>query len=78
MDIICITGAAPGLVSVTVSHQGQVRQLPMEVERHQAGGWRARHRDGVWGLRCHSVNTAVLLEAAEAFVEQPVFALAAD
>ena len=82
MDILCVTGATPGPVSVTVSHQGQVRQLPMEVARHALGGWQARHRQGVWGLRCHSVKTAVLLEAAEAFVEsaeaEATMALAAD
>ena len=76
MDIICITGTTPGAVFVTVSHEGQVRQLPMDVARHAAGGWQARLCDaaqggGAWGLRCYSVNTAVLLEAADAFTETP-------
>ena len=76
MDILCITGATPGPVSVTVAHQGAVRQLAMEVAPHPAGGWQARQRGGAWGLRCHSVQTAALLEAAEAFDETPA-ALAA-
>jgi hypothetical protein len=71
MDILCITGVTPGPISVTVTHQGDVRQLAMDVARHPAGGWHARHRGGAWGLRCHSVQTAVLLEAAEAFAEAP-------
>jgi hypothetical protein len=65
MDIICITGTAPGPVSVTVSHAGDVRQLPMVIERHASGGWQARGASGTWGPRCHSVRTAALLEAAE-------------
>jgi hypothetical protein len=77
MDILCITGATPGPISVTVTHQGAVRQLAMEVGPHPAGGWHARHRGGAWGLRCHSVQTAVLLEAAEAFVEVPAARAAA-
>lgn len=70
MDILCISGVAPGPVMVSVAHCGQVRQLAMDVARHQAGGWRARRPGAPWGLRCHSVQTAVLLEAAEA-VEAP-------
>ena len=77
MDIICITGATPGPVSVTVTHKGAVRQVAMDIAAHPVGGWQARHRGGAWGLRCHSVQTAVLLEAAEAFVDQPMV-LAAD
>jgi acyl CoA:acetate/3-ketoacid CoA transferase alpha subunit len=85
LDILCITGTAPGPISVTVSHLGAVRQVAMEVQGHPAGGWRARHRAGAWGLRCHSVRTAVLLEAAEALADagapasaEPALALAAD
>ena len=77
MDIICITGATPGPVAVTLSHAGEVRQLAMEIARHPSGGWQARHHGGRWGLRCHSVPTAVVLEGAEAFVDQGI-ALAAD
>ena len=69
MEIICIQGAAPGPITATVSHQGSVRQIPMEVARHEAGGWKARLRGAPWGLRCHAVATAVLLEAGEAFAE---------
>jgi hypothetical protein len=69
MDVICIIGATPGPVTATVAHAGQVKQLPMEVARHHLGGWQAKLRGGQWGLRCHAVTTAVLLEAAEAFTE---------
>ena len=72
MDIICIEGATPGPVSVTVSHQGRVRQLMLDVAPHPAGGWRARTPGGVWGLRCHSVHTAVLLEAVEIVVDDVI------
>jgi hypothetical protein len=77
MDIICITGTTPGPVSVTLSHAGQVRQVAMDIARHPAGGWQARHNGGRWVLRCHSVPTAVLLEGAEAFLGQDM-ALAAN
>ena len=69
MDVICIIGPTPGLVTATVSHCGAVRQVRMEVARHTAGGWRARLAGGAWGVRCHSVNTALLLEAGEAFAD---------
>jgi hypothetical protein len=77
MEVICIIGATPGPITATVTHDGNVRQLPMDVARHPAGGWQARRRGGDWGLRCHAVTTAVLLEAGEAFVEPPM-ELAAD
>jgi len=69
MEVICIVGITPGLVTATVSHRGAVRQIPMEIARHAAGGWRARLAGGVWGARCHAAATAVLLEAGEAFSE---------
>jgi hypothetical protein len=69
MEVICIVGTTPGLVTATVSHCGAVRQIPMEVARHAAGGWRARLAGGAWGVRCHAAATAVLLEAGEAFSE---------
>jgi hypothetical protein len=77
MEVICIIGATPGPVTATVSHAGSVRQLPMDVARHPAGGWQARLRGGEWGLRCHAVTTAVLMESSDAFVEPPM-ALAAE
>ncbi len=77
MEVICIIGATPGPVTATVAHDGVVRQLSMDVMRHSAGGWQARLRGGQWGLRCHAVTTAVLMEASEAFVETPM-ALAAE
>jgi hypothetical protein len=67
MDLICIVGSVPGQITATVSHAGSIRQMPMEVARHQAGGWKARSAGGQFGLRCHTVNTAVLLEAGESF-----------
>ncbi len=69
MEVICIIGATPGPVSATVAHDGVVRQLAIDVKRHPAGGWQARLRGGQWGLRCHAVTTAVLLEASEAWVD---------
>jgi hypothetical protein len=77
MDVLCITGAAPGPVSATISHNGAVRQLRLDVAAHPAGGWQARRPGAAWGPRCHSVHTAVLLEGADAFDEMPM-ALAAD
>ena len=78
MDILCITGPVPGVVVATVSHKADIRSLTLEVDRHPAGGWHARRLAApVWGLRCHSVPTAVLLESAEAFADGPML-LAAD
>jgi hypothetical protein len=76
MDIICIMGEAPGPLTATVSHGGELKQVRLSVARHGVGGWQARGAGGVWGPRCHSVRTAVLLEAAEVFAE-PVAALEA-
>ncbi len=67
MDLICITGAAPGPVTATVAHDGSVRQIAMEVARHTAGGWQVRLPGGAWGVRCHAVKTGVLLEAGALF-----------
>jgi hypothetical protein len=78
MDIMCITGPVPGVITATVSHAGDVRQIKLEVARHPAGGWHARLLTGqAWGLRCHAVPTAILLEAAEVFAG-PAMELAAD
>jgi len=77
MEVLCIIGATPGPVTATLSHEGNIRQLAMDVARHPAGGWRARLRGGEWGLRCHAVTTCVLLEGAEAF-QDAAMALAAD
>jgi hypothetical protein len=70
MDILCMTGEAPGHMDATLSHLGCVRQLRFEVARHPVGGWRARRPGGAWGVRCHSVRTAILLEAAEAVMDE--------
>jgi hypothetical protein len=69
VEVLCVIGPTPGLVTATVAHHGAVRQVPMEVARHAAGGWRARRPGGEWGARCHAVITSVLLEAGEAFCE---------
>jgi len=69
MEVICIIGSTPGMVTATVAHGGAVRQIPMEVARHTAGGWRARLPGGVWGVRCRAMATSVLLEAGDAFSE---------
>jgi hypothetical protein len=67
MEIVCITGAVPGRITATLTHAGTVRQVPMELAAHPAGGWHARRSGGAYGLRSHTVNTAILLEAAEAW-----------
>lgn len=67
MELMCVEGAAPGAMVATVAHAGQIRQLAVDVARHEAGGWRARLRGGAWGPRCHAVATAIMLEMSEAF-----------
>ena len=68
MEIVCIQGAAPGRIVATLSHGARVRQLPMTVLRHPAGGWQVQQTSGGFGPRCHAVGTAVLLAGSEAFV----------
>ena len=75
MEIICIQGTAPGRIVATLSHGTKVRQLPMTVTRHPAGGWQVESAGGS-GPRCHAVTTAVLLEASEAFVSEEALAAA--
>jgi hypothetical protein len=78
VEIVCISGPVPGVVTATVSHLGAIRTVKMEVAAHPSGGWHARLLAGSsWGLRCHSVPTAIMLEAAEVFVDEPML-LAAD
>jgi hypothetical protein len=78
MEIICITGPVPGVVAATISHRGDIRAVQMEVARHPSGGWHARLLTShAWGLRCHAVPTAIMLEAAEIFADDSVM-LAAD
>ena len=74
MDILCIQGSAPGRLVATVSHGAQVRQMPVNVLRHPAGGWHVQQNDGSFGLRCHAVSAAVLLEAGEVFSGEDVAA----
>jgi hypothetical protein len=75
MDLICIEGEAPGPIVATVTHGGSIRHLPMHVASHPQGGWRIRQGGG-WGPRCHAVMTAVLLEASEAYAEEPMLVAA--
>ena len=74
MDIICIQGSAPGRLVATVSHGARVRQMPVNVLRHPAGGWRVQQTDGSFGPRCHAVGMAVLLEAGEVFAGEEAVA----
>jgi hypothetical protein len=69
MDIICIEGSAPGAIVATLSHEAQLRTLPMTILRHPAGGWHVQTQGG-FGPRCHAVPTAILLEASEAFAAE--------
>ena len=68
MEIVCIQGTAPGPIVATLAHQTLIRQIPMVVARHPAGGWHVACAHGDFGPRCHAVSTAVLLEASDAFV----------
>ena len=78
MEIVCITGSIPGPITATVSHRGDVRSVGLEVAPHPSGGWHARLLNNtIWGLRCHAVPTAIMLEAAELFIDEPML-LAAD
>jgi hypothetical protein len=78
LEILCMTGPVPGVISASVSHEGEIRSVKMEVAAHPAGGWHARLLASPhWGLRCRSVPTAVMLEAAEIFADEPML-LAAD
>ncbi len=70
MEIVCIQGAAPGRIVATLAHGTKVRQLPMTVLRHPAGGWQVAQASGGFGPRCHAVATAVLLDASEAFIAE--------
>ncbi len=69
MEVVSIEGHAPGSIVATLSHGTRVRQLPMNLAIHPAGGWQIRQSDGGFGPRCHAVSTAVLLEASEMFAE---------
>ena len=67
MELISIEGSVPGPVLATLSHRLHVRQVPLVVAAHPAGGWRVLQQNGDYGPRCRAVATAVLLEAGEAF-----------
>ncbi len=69
MELLCIQGAVPGHIVATLSHRTMIRQVPMAVAKHPAGGWRVELPEGGTGPRCHSVATAILLQASEIFAE---------
>jgi topoisomerase IA-like protein len=77
MEVLCIQGSAPGHIVATLSHAAQIRQLPMVVASHPAGGWQIALPNGEFGPRCRSVQTAILMEASEAFSESVQVARAA-
>jgi hypothetical protein len=72
VEIICLQGEAPGPIVAVLSHGAQLRQVPMTVLRHPAGGWRVAQRGGGFGPRCHAVPTAVLLEASGMFISDEI------
>jgi hypothetical protein len=72
MDILGIMGNAPGPLVATISHEGEIRSIRMNVARHPEGGWHVRKPCGGWGPRCHAVPAAILMEASEAFVGEAV------
>jgi hypothetical protein len=67
LELLCIHGAVPGRIVATLSHDAQIRQVPMVVATHPAGGWQIELPQGGFGPRCRSIATAILLEASEAF-----------
>jgi hypothetical protein len=69
MELLCIQGAAPGRIVATLSHAAHICQVPMVVASHPSGGWQVALPEGGFGPRCRSVQTAILLEASEAFAE---------
>ena len=69
MELLCIQGAAPGRIVATIAHQARIRQVPMVVAQHPSGGWRIELPEGGFGSRCHSVSTAILMEAGEVFAD---------
>jgi hypothetical protein len=77
MELLCIQGSAPGRIVATLSHAAQIRQVPMIVSSHPAGGWQIALPTGEFGPRCRSVETAILLEASEVFADSTQVAQAA-
>ncbi len=71
MELLCIQGAAPGQLIATLSHNAEIRQIPMSVARHPSGGWRIELDEGGYGPRCRAVSTAILLQASELFADDP-------
>jgi hypothetical protein len=67
VELLCIQGNAPGQIVATLSHAAEIRQVPMVVARHPAGGWHIALAEGGYGPRCRSVATAILMEASEVF-----------
>ncbi len=77
MELLCIQGSAPGRIVATLSHAAQIRQVPMVVASHPAGGWQIALPNGQFGPRCRSVETAILMEAGELFADGTQVARAA-
>ncbi len=74
MELICIQGAAPGAVIATLSHGPCVRQIPITIARHPAGGWRVALPEGGFGPRCRDVTAAILMQASESFADEALAA----
>jgi hypothetical protein len=72
LELICIEGAVPGKIVATLCHEARIRQIPMAIAQHPAGGWHVALPEGEFGPRCHGVVAAILLEASEAFTPERV------
>ncbi len=72
MELICIQGSAPGDLLATLSHESRIRQIPMTITQHPAGGWRVALPEGGFGPRCRDVAAAILMEACESFTAESI------
>ncbi len=70
MELICIQGSVPGAVVATLSHKANIRQIPMTIAPHPAGGWHVALSGGEFGPRCRDVAAAILMEASESFTTE--------
>ena len=66
MELIHLSGVAPGAVTATLRHDGLQRRVVAEVARF-GPHWSARRPSGLWSARCTSARGAILLEAADYF-----------
>jgi hypothetical protein len=74
VELICIQGPTPGQVIATLSHKTRIRQIPMQIAQHPAGGWRVALPEGGYGPRCRDVAAAILMEACECFTDDALAA----